>query len=334
MKQPVSFVYFSFGSPHLHYRTIFSILSLHLYYKCAEQDKILVFTDSPGFYQHLISELDIDCQLLNPEDVKQMMGSTNLIHRVKIGIIEKTTLLYPEHILFYVDSDTFFYKPFSEIFDKITPTQSVMHKLEYPMSQLGQYPTGDKEGFRKMYDILCNEIFKVGKEVIKIIPDKFDSWNAGIIGLHPAHFPWLKLVYQLTDQFYAPTCNHACEQYAFSYILQTRTQISDCENYNRHYWHRIEKQITDEMLNKLLNKQFVKMSLTEKKQQVDKKCRYLLMIFPKHPYTLRYKAMIAFSEKKYGEGYKNTLLTLLKNPFQPFSFFKDVAYYTRRMIIS
>jgi len=58
------------------------------------------------------------------------------------------------------------------------------------------------------------------------------------------------------------------------------------------------------------------------------------MKIPKHEYMLRYNAMIAFQEKRYLKGYKEAIRTLLANPLQDFTFFKDVAYYTKKMLLS
>ncbi len=336
---PTNFVYFSSGNAILHNRTILSVLSLinnyHIITEKKAEEKIIIFTDEPAYYIQQLGEITyIEYILLTKDAIKQMMGKDDLIHRVKIGIIEQITQKYPTHKLFYIDSDTFFYKPFSHILEKILPETTIMHKFEYKMEILGNYEKGSKDNFREIYDHICTNEFVINEQKLKIDISTFASWNAGIIGLHPKHFSWLADVYQLTDQFYSQARCHAAEQFAFSYILQTRTQLSDCEDYNRHYWHQIEKQIADEFLAKKLNDDFQKLSLEDKLKQTKQMCDYLYNTFPTHEYTHRYNAMIAFSEKKYRKGYKEVILTLLKNPLQKIVFFKNVAYYTKQMLFS
>lgn len=329
-----NFIYFSSGKDFLHNRTILSALSLVNNYALKADEKIIIYTDKVEYYQKFLVNLPIEYHLLNQEKIQEMMGNDNLIHRVKIGVIEDATKKYPEHNIFYVDSDTFFYKNFTEIINQITPKTSVMHKFEYQMSFLGTYPPNDYDHFRAVYDVLSKQEFILKGEPINIKPESFASWNAGIIGLHHTNFHWLTEVYELTDQLYAPTKNHACEQYAFSYFLQNRSTLIDCESYNRHYWHKIEKRIVDEFLEKKLNQKFIELSSEEKKQKVKVWCDYLLKKIPKHEYTYRYNAMIAFQERRYGQGYKLSVRTLFANPLQDFTFFKDIIYYTKKMLFS
>jgi hypothetical protein len=331
---PINFIYFSSGKDFLHNRTILSVLSLVNNYQLKTGEKILIYTDKVAYYQIFLAHLPIEYHLLSQEKIKEMMGEDDLIHRVKIGVIEDATKQYPSHNIFYVDSDTFFYKDFTEILHQISPQSSVMHKFEYNMSFLGTYPPQDKDHFRAVYDVLAMQSFVLQDKSISIRPESFASWNAGIIGLHHSNFLWLKDVYALTDQLYAPTKNHACEQYAFSYFLQKNGALIDCEFYNRHYWHKVEKRIVDEFLEKNLNESFIQLSLEKKKQKVAHWCNYLLKKIPTHEYTYRYNAMIAFQEKRYWQGYKQCVQTLLANPLQDLLFFKDIAHYTKKMLFS
>jgi len=329
-----NFVYFSSGKDFLHNRTILSVLSLVNNYALKADEKIIIYTDKAEYYQKFLKNLPIEYHLLNQAKIKEMMGDDDLIHRVKIGVIEDATRKYPEHNIFYIDSDTFFFSNFSQVLAQISPEVSVMHKFEYEITFLGTYPKGDKDHFRAVYDTLSERKFIINGQELTIQPQSFASWNAGIIGLHYTNFHWLKEVYEFTDQLYAPTKNHACEQYAFSYFLQKRSKLIDCEHHNRHYWHRIEKKIVDEFLVKNLSEKFAQLTIDEKKKKTAQWCKYLLKKIPRHEYMHRYKAMIAFQEKKYAKGYQEVLKTLLANPLQDFTFFKDIAYYTKKLLFS
>lgn len=328
-----SFVYFSSGNERLHNRSIFSIFSLLSYYPLQAGDKILVYTDQIGYYKTFFPEVPIEYYHLTQAQIEEQIGKQGLIHRVKIWVIEHATQQYPQNKIFYIDSDTFFHYPFAKVIDQIDAHTTVMHKLEYPMSFLGTYPPQDKNHFRAVYDFLAQNPLLIRGEQLHIHPDHFNSWNAGIIGLHPSHFSWLREVYEFTDQLYDATRNHACEQYAFSYFLQKRTQLIDCQAYNCHYWHRVEKKIVDEFLSRKLTPRFARLSFEQQQYQVKKWASYLLKHIPKHAYMHRYKAMIAFQERRFWQGYKESLKTLLANPMQDITFFKDVAYHTKKMLM-
>ena len=225
-----NFVYFSSGSLVLHNRTVLSALSLVENYALQAEEKIIIYTDDLAYYKRFLEGLPIEYKLLTKHHLKEMMGNDDLIHRVKIGIIEQTAKEYPNQKLFYVDSDTFFIKPFGDILNEISIEKAIMHKLEYPMDFLATYPREDKDGFGKMYELLLNHTFNVNNQKIKIDIDTFSSWNAGIIGLHPAYFDCFSQVYELTDQFYTTTHNHACEQYAFSYRSEERRVGKECSS--------------------------------------------------------------------------------------------------------
>jgi len=328
-----SFIYFSSGHVKLHNRTILSVLSLLGNYSLAAGDRLLIYTDEPAYYEPFLSGVPIEYKLLPEAKIKEMMGPDDLIHRVKIGVIEDAVRSYPQNNIFYIDSDTFFFAPIGDLLQKITPRRSVMHKFEYDMTFLGTYPMHDKDHFRAVYETLRHKTFYIAGKAVRIQPEDFASWNAGIIGLHHSNTAWLHEVYELADQLYASARNHACEQYAFSYILQKRTELLSCEHCNRHYWHRIEKQIVDEFLQRKLTEEFAGLPLPLKIEHASKWCRFLLKKIPNHPYWLRYSAMIAFQERQFAKGYYLAMRTLVAAPRQDLTFFKDIAYHTKRMLL-
>ncbi|WP_038029203.1 hypothetical protein [Thermonema rossianum] len=328
-----SFIYFSSGHAKLHNRTILSVLSLLGNYALTPGDRLLIYTDEPAYYEPFLSGVPVEYKLLPEAKIKEMMGPDDLIHRVKIGVIEDAACTYPQNNIFYIDSDTFFFAPIGDLLQKIAPHRSVMHKFEYEMTFLGTYPLHDKDHFRAVYETLRHKTFHIAGKAVRIRPEDFASWNAGIIGLHHSNAAWLREVYELTDQLYESARNHACEQYAFSYVLQKRTELLSCEHCNRHYWHRIEKQIVDEFLQRKLTKEFERLPLPLKIEHAGKWCRFLLKKIPKHPYWLRYSAMIAFQERQFVKGYWLAMKTLAAAPRQDVAFFKDIAYHTKRMLL-
>ena len=61
-------------------------------------------------------------------------------------------------------------------------------------------------------------------------------WNTGVIGLHCDDANLLDNVIHLTDQFCSNSDLHILEQFAFSYLLQTKTQLRESSDLVFHYW--------------------------------------------------------------------------------------------------
>lgn len=61
-------------------------------------------------------------------------------------------------------------------------------------------------------------------------------WNAGVIGLHSADAGLLNQVLELTDFLLNFTAVHIVEQFAFSWVLQRHTQLSEAADVVFHYW--------------------------------------------------------------------------------------------------
>jgi len=332
MKSGVSFVYFSYKETYVYNRTIFSILSLLSYYAPTTTDKIIVFTDRiEPFKLYFLDNGIIEYVVLHPPDIEQMLGGYNLIHRVKIGIIDRASRLYPNNCILYTDSDTFFIKPITELLSLISSTTALMHSFDFYMNeQLQQMP---QDMTRQFCYMVKNTTFLVNGDPLRIRLEDFPSWNAGVIGLHPSHFRLLSIVYQLTDQFYAQVQHHACEQFAFAYVLYTYSSLKSCEQFNFHYWPQNEKKITDEALSNSVLKRLCESSFMKQKDIIKAETKKLMKMYPTHSYTLRFKSNIAFNASNYWKGYKFALLTFIRKPWQPFIFFKDVGYHTKQMVL-
>src|ERR1035438_1092856 len=176
-----------------------------------------------------------------------MMGSDDLIHRVKIAIIEKASKLYPDHKIIYIDSDTFIIKNISNLLSEIDENTSFMHLFEFEMAKVTD-KTPPWPITLEFSEMVNNNTFLLNGTQAKIPSNSFSSWNAGFIGLHPNHFQYLAQVLELTDQWYGKIRHHGAEQFAFSYILQTNTTLKLADEYCYHYWQAIKKKITDEYL--------------------------------------------------------------------------------------
>jgi hypothetical protein len=85
----VVFVYFATGNIKLYNRAILSIWSLINNYSAKDNFSIEIYTDDPSYYNKFLPFEQVRYQLLSQEDILELMGVTDLIHRVKIGIIKK-----------------------------------------------------------------------------------------------------------------------------------------------------------------------------------------------------------------------------------------------------
>src|SRR5689334_14514320 len=98
----------SFGRENEYKRAILTIWS---YFACSTAplpaSRVLLFTDNPGYFTAWFGGLPVSYVHLTPEKIKQMRGSIDFLHRMKIALIEESFQTLEGNIL-YADSDTFF----------------------------------------------------------------------------------------------------------------------------------------------------------------------------------------------------------------------------------
>jgi hypothetical protein len=322
----------SFGREYEYRRAILTILSFYAHCPLpVEQTRVLLFTDRPEYFSSYLSGLPIDFILLTPEKINDMRGKIDFLHRIKIAVIEEAFKKTEGNII-YADSDTFFIADPLPLLKQLAPAKSFMHILEYRFEEMRHLPLPMGKTFRaflnhiesrSFYDANGQE-FKINREDI--------SWNAGVMMFHSSHVRFIPDVYALTDQFYPETKNHACEQYAFSLLLQRNTEIKACEKVSYHYWYRVKKQIVDLFLRERMNTKWSQISAKEKLSEVKQWTEELPPLFLNHILTIRDSAIQAFNNYKHGEGYRYALKALLKAPFNT-TFLKDVLYHTKKRLI-
>jgi hypothetical protein len=207
-----------------------------------------------------------------------------------------------------------------------------MHVWEYAFESIKDMPLPAGETFHAYLDkISCGPLKLADGSEINVTPD-LSSWNAGVMLLHRSHAAWLPDVYALTEQTYPETKNHASEQYAFSILLQTRTELRPCDDVVYHYWYRIKKQIIDEFLGTELNENWAKKPLKDKIAIVKNWIQVLPKYFDNHVFTLRDNAIQTLNENKYSAGYKWAVKALVKQPLGDKTFIKDVLYHLKRQL--
>lgn len=319
----------SFGRESEYRRAIFAVLSFWAWYSGpAEEVQTIVFTDNPDYFKRYITQVNVRYVALTPDKIKAMRGNIDFLHRMKIALIEESFSLYPGADMLYVDSDTFFTTDALPWIKEFKPGRSFMHLFEYKFETCRDMPLPAGETFRAYLNLIENTGFTISTGVTRFAADT-ESWNAGVMGLPAQVAQWLPDVYALTEQSYPQTQNHASEQYAFSLILQTRTELLPCDEYVYHYWYRVKKQITDILLDKQLGDAFVKLSWAEKMSAIKRMTREFPVAYESHELMLRDNAIQAFTSDQFASGYKHAFRALSKSPFNP-QFIKDVLYHAKR----
>ena len=326
-KVKYSLVLQSFGNEKEYRRAVFCILS-HASFNEGHCDKTILFTDNPDYFRSYLKGMEIRYILLTPEKIKAMRGKINFLHRMKIVIIEEAFSMTKEKLL-YVDSDCYFMSSPAVLMEQISPNVSGMHVREYPFKNLKDMALPAGETFRAFYNLIAsNEFLWNDGASAKISGEEF-SWNAGAMMFHPSHQKLMDDVYKLTEQFYPATMNHASEQYAFSIVLQRNTSIIALDKAIYHYWYRIKKNIVDDTLEKELDDLLLTKSVRfEKIKQLTIRFELLL---ENHHWMLKDKAIQAFHENRFSQGYGFALRALMKNPLDK-KFIMDVGYHTRRWL--
>ena len=223
-------IYFAFGGIAYQNELLFSILSYFNFHK-ADENQIIIYSDSIDFFKKKLPQSIIYIELPN-DDITNWKGKHNFVHRVKVKVIEDVVSKYEGNFL-YLDSDTYFTKNCSEIFNNINSNAIYFDKCEGKLID-------NKGGIaRKMKAFLKNESeFKIPSlnETIKIDSD-FTVWNAGIIGFNSSYSNQLKMVEELVDELYSKNQLFVMEQIAFNYFFQKQTNPLESINYIHHYWY-------------------------------------------------------------------------------------------------
>ena len=324
----ITFLYFSYGPAHIHYRAIFSIMSLALNYRFKPTDVIIIYTNCPDLFESPCRGLPVNIQSIGESDVIQMMGGMDLIHRVKIGIISRATQLRPSCKLIYVDADTFFTSPVEGLIEKINPNQSAMHCFEFCLNTVNpEYPP--RPTTYEFSRMVLSDGYYDRSGPVSLSPMILNSWNAGLIGLDPVNFKHLPFVVSLTDQWYKKVNYHGAEQFAFSFVLETKTSIATAEAYCCHYWFHVKKRIVDESLAQVYKEGFFSLPQEKSNRKVAALIQYFQNAFHGHVYFLHNDAIASFLEGNYWKGIRKSLKLIIRRPPIAWRMIKDVGYYTK-----
>lgn len=320
----------SFGRESEYKRVSLTLLSF--YAQMGHTDiRSILFTDRPDWFAQILHGLPVEFVLLTPEKIKQMRGSIDFLHRMKIAMIEEVFHRYQEANLLYVDSDTFFIRNPTPLFTAMEGGQCFMHLREFEFEEVrhaGGY-TGAK--FSAYLRLMEQKPFFTSKGAEQFTA-RNASWNAGVMGLPNFIKSDIPDVYAITEQSFPETDNHASEQFAFSFVLQSRYPLNACDEYVYHYWYVTKKKIVDLFTHKKVNKLFMQAPLEQRLLTVKKWTEQLPKYFNRHILHYKDKSMLALDEDKVLAGYKWATRAMLKGGIFDVQFLRDIMYHNKRFL--
>jgi hypothetical protein len=319
----------SFGKESEYRRVVLAILSYYAH-STNQTARTVLFTDAPIWFEPYFIGLPIDFILLTPKKVKEMRGEIDFLHRMKIALIEEAFQLYQTDIL-YFDSDTFFIADPMPFMAQLSPQKSFMHLCEYQFESIRNMPLPAGATFQAFVQLIEKKSFQLSDRELPVTAN-MSSWNAGVMMLHNTHSSLIPDVYRLTDYFFPETKNHASEQYAFSILLQTKTQLSACDEMIYHYWYNIKKRIIDEFLPDEFSFILKKQSLPERLDFIRSITARLPAFFDNHLYSIKDNAIQSFNANDFLRGYNWAIKAIFAGAIKDKTFIKDVLYHLKRQI--
>lgn len=320
----------SFGKESEYRRVVLAILSYYAY-STNTTARTVLFTDNPQWFHPYFEDLPVDYVLLTPEKVKKMRGEIDFLHRMKIALIEEAFQLYQTDIL-YFDSDTFFIADPMPYMLQLSPRKSFMHLWEYQFEYIREMPLPAGATFQAFVQLIEKKTFQLSDSELSV-HTKMSSWNAGVMMLHQSHSELIPDVYRLTDDFFPETKNHASEQYAFSILLQTNTDLSACDEVIYHYWYNVKKSIIDEILPDYFVKLRQQSSLQNRLSFIQSFTIKLPQIFEQHLFSLKDNAIQALNANHFLEGYNWAFKAIFAGAISDRTFIKDVLYHFKRQML-
>jgi hypothetical protein len=220
-------LYLSYGSGVHEQEVEFSIATAR--YQCQSNGenhpRIMVFAEHPEHFK--------DC----PAEVVHIpaatwldwSGRTNFNHRRKILALDHAMELQGGDTVL-LDGDTWFRKPPSNLFHRLSKEQTLLHVKEGTINEM---PGPKAQALKELLDSLNANKTKITAD----LPNSNTAmWNAGVIGLHHSQRPLLKDVLNLTDFLCERSNLHILEQLAFSFTLPRVTKTGECLDVVFHYW--------------------------------------------------------------------------------------------------
>lgn len=223
-------LYLAYGGDDYNNEALYSLLS---YYKfnTQAQNRVVIYTDNTGFFKQYLPE-DVIYRELAPEELTEWKGTVNFNHRIKIKVLQDACTRFKGNIL-YTDTDTFYTRDITPLFDKIDKGAILFHKHENTLRNNRGGIAGKMRRFLKKHNTFA---LKSQPEHV-ILTENLAIWNAGSIGFKTDFCDVLQPVLELTDELYSRYRLFVMEQIAFNYFFQKISMPESTEDYVGHYWY-------------------------------------------------------------------------------------------------
>lgn len=218
-------LYLSYGRGPHELEVQFSALSAIRNSKRPEEFRTLVYTDNPDSF----ANQPVDVRFVTADQWVAWAGPQRFNHRRKIVALQHALEDVNDRVVL-LDGDTWLRGPTNELFESISPGQSLMHIREGSVTEVRTAV------YQRLSQVLECASLVDSRGISFRIPVHVSMWNAGVIGLHPADAPRLAEVLHLTDQLTQISDLHVLEQFAFSYVLSERTSLREAADLVFHYW--------------------------------------------------------------------------------------------------
>ena len=216
-------VYLCYGEDEAYWLELrISLLSALRFLDHDDKISILIATDRPEHVATL--GVDVTVEHLTPAMLRDWRGNHDYGHRIKNAVVP---WLIDRHNapLCMVDTDTYFLKSPRELFERVGPGRTAMHKSE------------DFESTRRIQEALdCDALTGPDGTTWSFSDAAMKVWNSGVIGVDPTDRRLLDAVIWLSDEAYERTKIFNVEQFAFGRVFEEATHLSRTDDVCAHYW--------------------------------------------------------------------------------------------------
>lgn len=221
----MNIVYFFIGnSMVINMQVAFSIRTFLA--QMTKDDTIYVVTDTPLMYADLPQTVTIP---VTQDDIKRWKGKHNFFFRVKIEVLRMIARKDPEKAMIYLDGDTYLYGPLSEIKERLSNGQGLMHKDE-------GCPGDMKDESLKMWQTYHDRTYGG-----ITITTRHHMWNAGVVAIPgPLVEKVTDLALEVCDGMLDDNSEpFVVEQYSLSVALfeLCKDNMVEAKSWIGHYWH-------------------------------------------------------------------------------------------------
>lgn len=218
-------LYLSYGKGPHELEVIYSVYSARHCSPNNDNLRILIYTDHPDSF----SSVPADVEFISTQQWNEWGGPQNFNHRRKILALQHAISNVVAPVIL-IDGDTWWRGPVDSAFERIRAGRTLMHIREGSIAEIKGKRIGE------LRSLVREHRFRLTDGSAIAIPANCQMWNAGVIGLHPTDAGLLNDVIALTDELCNRSNLHILEQFAFSYLLQMHTVVSEACDLVFHYW--------------------------------------------------------------------------------------------------